>query len=87
MMDITRTSGLTGKTRTMRLDVIQDQLDNWEGGMLAQDAFPTLSVSEREFIMTGITDAEWPQAPNEPFQKACSFPQCYSPCKHCDKGE
>ncbi len=59
MMEITRTSGLTGKTRTIEMDVNPDQLANWKGGMLIQDAMPTLSPDEREFIMTGITSDEW----------------------------
>lgn len=28
-------------------------------GELIQNAFPTLNASEREFIMTGISDEEW----------------------------
>lgn len=28
-------------------------------GEMIQNAFPTLNASEREFIMTGITDEEW----------------------------
>lgn len=30
-------------------------------GNMVQDAFPFLSSSEREFLMTGITDDEWDQ--------------------------
>lgn len=59
MMEIRRTSGLTGKTRTRKLDVTPDQLNNWKAGMHIQDAMPTLSVSDREFIQTGITQKEW----------------------------
>jgi len=29
------------------------------GGTLVQDAFPQLTPSEREFIVTGILDSEW----------------------------
>lgn len=60
-MEITKTSNLTGVTRTMDLNVTQEQLDQYESGMLAQDVFPHLTPSEREFIMTGITDEEWKQ--------------------------
>jgi len=31
----------------------------WSGGALIQDAFPYLDNEEREFILTGITPAEW----------------------------
>ena len=58
-MQITRKSFMTGITRTVDLDVTQQQLDNYEKGVLLQDAFPNLSPSEREFIKSGITDSEW----------------------------
>lgn len=60
-MEITRTSNLTGVTRTMNLNVTQEQLDQYESGLLIQDVFPHLTPAEREFIMTGITDEEWNQ--------------------------
>ena len=58
-MKITRTSILSGETRTMELDVTDVQLWNWEAGMLAQDAFPSLTPDEREFIISGVTAEEW----------------------------
>jgi len=58
-MIVTRRSPLTGVIRTRSLPITDQQLVNWEGGMLAQDAFPQLSADEREFIMTGITPEEW----------------------------
>ena len=58
-MQITRKSFMTGITRTVDLDVTQQQLDNYENGVLLQDAFPNLSPSEREFIKSGITYSEW----------------------------
>jgi|TARA_R100000084_G_C4575110_1_gene111105 hypothetical protein len=58
-MDITRTSILSGKTRTKQINVNQSQIDKWEAGMLIQDAMPDVSVDEREFIMTGSTPEEW----------------------------
>ena len=30
-----------------------------EGTFLIQDAFPTMTDSQREFLVTGLTDAEW----------------------------
>ena len=58
-MKITRTSILTGITRTIDLPITQEQLDAWENGMLVQNAFPHLTPDQREFIMTGITADEW----------------------------
>ena len=58
-MKITRTSMLTGKTRTLDLDVTPQQLAKWKAGILIQDAMPLLNDDEREFVMTGITDEEW----------------------------
>ncbi len=61
-MIIERTSELTGVTREMEIDVCPQQIKEWEEGKLIQDAMPNLTPSEREFIKTGITDAEWDDA-------------------------
>ena len=58
-MLITKTSMLSGETRSLDLNVTQDQIDLWEGGMVIQNAMPDLSADEREFIMTGVTAEEW----------------------------
>ena len=58
-MKITRTSILSGVTRTLDLDVTQAELDRYHNGALLQDAFPELTPAEREFIHTGIVDSEW----------------------------
>ena len=58
-MQFTRTSPVSGITRTLDLDVTESQLKSWNQGTLIQDAFPQLSSEKREFILTGITDAEW----------------------------
>lgn len=31
----------------------------WMNGKFVQDAFPTLTAEQREFLMTGITPTEW----------------------------
>jgi hypothetical protein len=65
-MLITRTSLLSGKTRSKEIDVDPEVLARWERGEgLAQNMFPHLNPSEREFIMTGITDDEWETLTNE----------------------
>ncbi len=58
-MNITRTSQVSGITRSIDLNITQEQLDAWSNGMLVQKAFPNLTPSEREFIITGITSEEW----------------------------
>jgi hypothetical protein len=58
-MKITRTSAASGITRTLDLDITPQQLLDYEKGMKIQYAFPNLTVSEREFFLTGITGEEW----------------------------
>ena len=58
-MIITRKSFVSGLTRSIDLPVTEEQLDLYNRGALAQDAFPHLSASDREFIMTGLTDEDW----------------------------
>jgi endo-1,4-beta-mannosidase len=61
MLEVTKKSMLSGKAHSMELDITQEQLDRWESvdKQLVQVAFPNLSSSEREFLMTGITPTEW----------------------------
>tara|TARA_B100001939_G_C16696232_1_gene510871 strand:+ start:447 stop:668 length:222 start_codon:yes stop_codon:yes gene_type:complete len=60
MMQITKTSILTGKTSTMSLPITQEQLDLYNNTrMKIQEVFPNLDNSQREFIKTGITQEEW----------------------------
>lgn len=63
-MKITRKSMISGVVRTLDLDVDETLLAKYERGEtgLIQVTFPNLSPSEREFIMTGITDDEWEEA-------------------------
>lgn len=61
-MMITRTSPFTGVTRTKDILVTEDQLARWQRGERIQNVMPYLSASDREFIMTGITDDEWDNA-------------------------
>lgn len=61
-MIITRVSMVSGKTRSMNLPVTYEQIELWQNGVNIQNAMPQLTASEREFIMTGITDDEWNDA-------------------------
>ena len=57
---ITRTSPVSGITRTRDIPVTESQLQAWQvGNMLIQKAMPHLSADDREFIKTGITSEEW----------------------------
>lgn len=60
MLELTKTSILTGKTSTMTLPITQDQLDLYNNTKVKiQDVFPNLDSGQREFIKTGITQEEW----------------------------
>ena len=50
---------MSGIERTMDLPITEQQYQRWLDGALIQDAFPNLTASQREFIMTGVTDEEW----------------------------
>jgi hypothetical protein len=58
-MIITKTSTLSGIERTMDLPITEEQLKNWEDGMLIQKAMPNLTSDQREFLITGIVNEEW----------------------------
>ena len=59
-MEITRTSGLTGKTHTRFIPgLTEDAIKAWQAGAFIQDAMPNISPDDREFIKTGITPEEW----------------------------
>ena len=58
-MLVTRTSNVTGVTRTLDLPVTEEQLTAHKSGTHAQNAFPDLSADLREFIISGITLEEW----------------------------
>lgn len=66
-MKIQRRSPFSGKMNEWDIPVTQEQLDAWARGMLIQQAMPDLTPDQREFIMTGITPAEW----DETFKEDC----------------
>jgi len=61
-MLIGKTSSLTSRTHEMEIDVSEKQITLWMEGALIQDVMPNLTPDEREFLMTGITPAEWDEA-------------------------
>ena len=58
-MILNRTSMMSGKETTRDLDITCEQLYAWWDGCLIQNAFPNLTASEREWLISGITDEEW----------------------------
>ena len=60
-MLVTRTSSLTGITRTIDLPITESQLLDFGRGARIQDALWNLNAAQREFFMTGITEDEWQQ--------------------------
>jgi hypothetical protein len=69
-MKITRTSAVSGITRTLDLDITPEQVAAFNGGALVQNAFPNLSNAEREFILTGVTQEEWDATFADPEQRS-----------------
>lgn len=60
MIELTRTSILTGIKRTLPIDCTQEQLDDWSAGKdLIQNIMPQLSADDREFVMSGVVATEW----------------------------
>lgn len=54
---ISRECSVTGKKYIVT--VKHAEFDAWMSGTLVQDAFPTLSAEEREFLISNYTPAEW----------------------------
>ncbi len=61
-MLIEKQSMLTGVRRIVDMPITAEQFNNWQGGMLIQDAMPNLTDAQREFIVSGITTQEWEEA-------------------------
>ena len=63
---VRKASQLTGKLTEILVGIDFNEFVHsfyhWNAGLLIQDAFPTLSADEREFIKTGITPEEWKAA-------------------------
>ena len=70
-MLVTRKSIITGFSNTLEIPGLTNEMvQNWEDGMLAQEAMPDISPELREFVMTGIAPDEWdshfPEEDEEP---------------------
>jgi hypothetical protein len=74
-MKVTKSSMFTGKTRELELPCTPEQFKNWKNGTLIQDAFPALSIDQREFLITGAWEDEWDtyiREPEEAFEEELS---------------
>lgn len=58
-MLITRTSEVSGITRTLDIPCTEEQYKAYLAGQHIQLAMPNVSADNREFILTGIIQEEW----------------------------
>lgn len=61
-MKITKQSLLSFKYHTLDISISEEDYNKFCNGMSIQDAAPYLSSSDREFLISGITQNEWDQA-------------------------
>ena len=62
-MKVTKASQLSGIEHTLNLNITSEELMRVENRFytkeLIQNIVPQLTMGEREFLMTGITEEEW----------------------------
>jgi len=71
MLKVTRTSTLSGKTRTKQLPITKEQLAAYEAGVYSRVAFPDASDGDIYFLTYGITKEE-----RETYQERKQGPGC-----------
>ena len=54
-MLIRRKNMFTGKFNEMDLPVTEQQIADWQNGVLIQNAMPNLSAEQREFLISGMS--------------------------------
>lgn len=61
---VTRKSTFTGELHTLKLAITPLEWARWQRdpSVLIQDCFPALTNPEREFLLTGTTQAVWDAA-------------------------
>jgi hypothetical protein len=68
----TRTSAISNEVRTKVFVATAEEWAALDKGALIQQALPHLTLADREFLMTGITDEEWneafPEDDEDPFE-------------------
>ena len=66
MTEFTRKSMISGMFNTREISISYEEYDAYlKSGALIQNYFPHLTDSEREFLLTGITDEEWDEVMTE----------------------
>jgi hypothetical protein len=76
-MQIKRKSVISGIERTRNIPVDPNDYMLWKTGTASiQDVMPYLSDSDREFILSGITDDEWDTAFSEQIEDIISDSFC-----------
>ncbi len=51
---------MSGKTNTLDIPITKQELDDWiMSGVAVHKYFPHLTASQREFLISGMTDEEW----------------------------
>lgn len=55
---IIRRKNFHGKVNEMDLPVTEEQIADWLGGTLIQRAMPHLTPTQREFLITGMSEEE-----------------------------
>lgn len=66
---IVRKSPIDGEYRALYIRpgrVTREQFIAWRGGAFVQNAFTGLTDEEREFILSGMTPAQWNELTKEP---------------------
>ena len=62
LTQVVRTSPFSGKENSMNMWIDPADIERYNNGAMIQQAFPYLSVDEREFFKTGITPEEWEES-------------------------
>ena len=62
VMQVQRTSMMSGKAHIRDIDITPEQYAQWECGAMIQNVAPHLSADDREFIISGTTPEEWAAA-------------------------
>lgn len=69
-MLIRRVSLFSGKEHERDIPVTFQQLEAWSKGVAIQEAMPSLSADDREFLISGSTPEEWKEATRESEEQA-----------------
>lgn len=59
LMKIYRIHPFTRQGHVMEIPVTEEQLRRWEAGELIQNAMPSLTPGQREFIKTGLLESDF----------------------------